>query len=164
MGNPRPRTMAEREEGVNIEIDTPDFHSAKCIGLKDKDFFFPRAGKQEAERLPQLRAICSSCTHERECLSFALDKQIVYGFWGGKSPLEREAIIDRKTNRVAVKGVALQIKNLRQAGQSVREIAASLGAGKYYVWRVFRRLDAANNKGAVQSIKQTENSSEGSWS
>lgn len=149
---------------MNIEIDTPDFHSAKCTEIEDINFFFPRAGKQEAERLPQLRAICASCTHERECLSFALDKQIVYGFWGGKSPLERQTIIDQATDRVAVKGVALQIKNLRQAGQSVREIAASLGAGKNYVWRVFKRLDAANNKGAVQSIKQTENSSEGSWS
>lgn len=164
MGNPRPRTMVEREKSVNIEIDTPDFHSAKCIGLEDIDFFFPRSGKQEAERLPQLRAICASCTHERECLSFALDKQIAYGFWGGKSPFEREAIIDRATNRVAIKGLALQIKILRQSGLSVREIAASLGAAKYYVWRVIRRLDAANNKGAVQSIQQTENSSEGSWS
>lgn len=149
---------------MNIEIDSPDFHSAKCTELEDTDFFFPRAGKQEAERLPQLRAICSSCTHERECLSFALDKQIIFGFWGGKSPQEREAIIDHATNRVALKGVALQIKNLREAGKSVREIATSLESGKQYVMRVFKRLDAANNKGAVQSIKQIKNSSEGSSS
>lgn len=146
---------------MNLDIDAPNFPQAVCAELEDKDFFFPKIGKQEAERLPQLRALCASCIHERECLSFALDKQIAYGFWGGKSATERsKASTDHKP--VAVKGKALRIKNLRNSGQSVREIAALLATSPYYIRRVFKRLDDANNKGAVQSIKPTENLSDGS--
>jgi len=146
---------------VNLDIDAPNFPEAECAKLEDKDFFFPKIGKQEAERLPQLRAICASCTHERECLTFALDKQIADGFWGGKSATERR-LLSVRLDRVAVKGVALKIKNLKEAGQSVREIASLLATSPYYIRRVFKRLDEANNKGAVQLPKQTNDSSKGS--
>lgn len=148
---------------MNLDIDAPNFPEAVCAGLEDKDFFFPKIGKQEAERLPQLRALCASCIHERECLSFALDKQIGYGFWGGKSESERREA-NAGTKPVAVKGLALKIKNLRESGQSVWEIAGSLATSPYYIRRVFKRLDSANNKGAVQLTEQTKNSSEGSYS
>lgn len=148
---------------MNLDIDAPNFPEAVCATLEDKDFFFPKIGKQEAERLPQLRTLCASCIHERECLTFALDKQIADGFWGGKSATERRfALMDHK--QVAVKGLALKIKILRESGQSVWEIAASLATSPYYIRRVFKRLDSANNKGAVQLPKQTKNSSEGSCS
>ena len=147
---------------MNFNIDAPNFPEAQCAKLEDKDFFFPKIGRQEAERLPQLRAICSSCTHEKECLTFALDQQIAFGFWGGKSANERRLTLVQ-LDRVAVKGVALRIKNLRHSGRSVREIASLLKTPPYYISRVFKRLDEAKNKGAVQSIKQTENLSEDSW-
>lgn len=148
---------------MNLDIDSPDFPKAVCATLEDKDFFFPKIGKQEAERLPQLRALCASCIHERECLSFALDKQIADGFWGGKSASERRiALMGHK--QVAVKGLALKIKTLRESGQSVWEIAGSLATSPYYIRRVFKRLDSANNKGAVQLTEQTEDLSEGSCS
>lgn len=146
---------------MNLDIDAPNFSEAVCATLDDKDFFFPKVGKQEAERLPQLRALCGQCVHERECLNFALDKQIADGFWGGKSATERR-LLSVRLDRVAVKGVALKIKRLKEAGQSVREIASLLATSPYYIRRVFKRLDEANNKGAVQSQKQTNDSSKGS--
>lgn len=146
---------------MNLDIDAPNFPEAVCATLEDKDFFFPKVGKQEAERLPQLRALCASCIHERECLTFALDKQIADGFWGGKSATERRSSLTR-THKVAVKGVALKIKTLGEAGQSVREIASLLSTSPYYIRRVFKRLNEANNKGAVQLPKQTNDSSKGS--
>lgn len=146
---------------MNLDIDAPNFSEAVCATLDDKDFFFPKVGKQEAERLPQLRTLCASCIHERECLTFALDKQIADGFWGGKSATERR-LLSVRLDRVAVKGVALKIKNLKEAGQSVREIASLLATSPYYIRRVFKRLDEANNKGAVQLPKQTNDSSKGS--
>lgn len=146
---------------MNLDIDAPDFPKAVCATLEDKDFFFPKVGKQEAERLPQLRALCGQCVHERECLNFALDKQIADGFWGGKSATERRSSLTRN-HQVAVKGVALKIKTLGEAGQSVREIASLLSTSPYYIRRVFKRLNEANNKGAVQLPKQTNDSSKGS--
>lgn len=146
---------------MNLDIDAPNFPEAVCATLNDKDFFFPKVGKQEAERLPQLRTLCASCIHERECLTFALDKQIADGFWGGKSATERR-LMSVRSDRVAVKGVALKIKTLGEAGQSVREIASLLATSPYYIRRVFKRLNEANNKGAVQLPKQTNDSSKGS--
>jgi hypothetical protein len=154
--------LVEGEERVNFNIDAPNFPESECAKLEDKDFFFPKIGRQEAERLPQLRAICSSCTHEKECLTFALDEQIAFGFWGGKSANERRVTLVQ-LDRVAVKGVALRIKNLRHSGRSVREIASLLKTPPYYISRVFKRLDEAKNKGADRLIKQTENLSEDSW-
>lgn len=148
---------------MNLDIDSPDFPKAVCATLEDKDFFFPKIGKQEAERLPQLRALCASCIHERECLSFALDKQIVYGFWGGKSAAERR-LATAGDKPVATKGLAFKIKTLRESGQSVWEIAASLATSPYYIRRVFKRLDDANNKGAVQLQEPIKDSSKGSYS
>lgn len=147
---------------MNLDIDAPNFPEAVCATVEDKDFFFPKIGKQEAERLPQLRALCASCIHERECLTFALDKQIADGFWGGKSATERR-LLSLRLDKVAVKGVALKIKNLKEAGRSVREIASLLATSPYYIGRVFKRLDEANNKGAVQLPKQTKDSSKGSY-
>ena len=147
---------------MNLDIDAPSFPEAKCAEIDDKDFFFPKQGKKEAERLPQLRTLCGQCVHERECLNFALDQQIADGFWGGKSATERR-LMSVRLDKVAVKGVALKIKNLKEAGQSVREIASLLATSPYYIRRVFKRLDEANNKGAVQLPKQTNDSSKGSY-
>lgn len=146
---------------MNLDISAPNFPKAVCATLEDKDFFFPKIGKQEAERLPQLRALCASCIHERECLDFALKEQIADGFWGGKSQSER-AITTKNGHKVATKGIALRIKKLRNSGQSVKEIASLLKTSPYYINRVFRRLDDVKNEGAVQLPKQTNDSSKGS--
>jgi len=73
-------------------VDLPRFDNAKCADVEDKDLFFPDNRTQEAERLHQLKAICSSCIHEKECLEYALEKQIPYGIWGGSTPADRDTV------------------------------------------------------------------------
>ena len=148
---------------MNLDIDAPSFKGAKCAEIEDENFFFPKQGKQEAERLPQLRAICSTCIHERECLNFALKERMSYGFWGGKSAAERALLLEPK-EKVGTKGNALRIKKLLSAGKSVRETAESLKIPLYYVLRIFNQMDDANNKGAIQLQKRTKNLSKGSYS
>jgi hypothetical protein len=139
-------------------VDLPRFDEAKCAEIEDKDLFFPDGRTQEAETLHQLRTICSSCLHEKECLEYALEKQIPYGFWGGKSSTERNAVV--VNNDFAFKGMALNIIQLHKKGVSVNEITVQLNTSIGYVKRVLKKL-AVTEQGAEPSHKQTKDSSKG---
>jgi hypothetical protein len=140
-------------------VDLPRFGEAKCAEIEDKDLFFPDNRTQEAERLHQLKAICASCIHEKECLEYALEKQITHGIWGGKSPAERDAVVVKDKN-VTFKGMALTIIQLHKKGLSVNEIAGQLNTSPSYAKRVVSKW-SATEQGAAPLHQQTKESSEG---
>jgi hypothetical protein len=140
-------------------VDLPRFDEAKCAEIEDKDFFFPDGRAQEAERLHQFAAICASCIHEKECLEYALEKQIPYGVWGGKLPSERITVV-AKDKDYAFKGIALAIIQLHKKGISANEIAAQLNTSPGYARRVLKKL-AATEQGADSLHQQIKDSSEG---
>ncbi len=140
-------------------VDLPRFNEAKCADVEDKDFFFPINRAQEAERLHQLKAICASCIHEKECLEYALEKQIPYGIWGGSSPAERDAVVVKDKN-VTFKGMALNIIQLHKKGLSVNEIAGQLNTSSSYVRRVVSKW-LATEQGAAPLHQQTKDSLKG---
>ena len=141
-------------------VDLPRFDNAQCADIEDKDLFFPDNRTQEAERLHQLKAICSSCIHEKECLEYALEKQIPYGIWGGSTPADRDTVAIANGKSYAFKGIALTITKLHKKGVSANEIAAQLDTSPGYVKRVLQRL-AATEQGAAPLHQQTKDSSEG---
>lgn len=59
-----------------------------CVGA-ETDLWFPNIGQSTvpAER------ICHTCPVEAECLQYALDNDIAYGVWGGKSPRDRRRML-----------------------------------------------------------------------
>lgn len=68
--------------------------SANCLGV-DPDLFYPeRGGSKElqAEQLRQAKAVCASCTVRPQCLVDALERQEVFGVWGGLSERERRRL------------------------------------------------------------------------
>lgn len=65
---------------------------ARCAEV-DPEIFFPVQG---APTRPA-KEICRVCPVRRECLQDALDQDVQWGVWGGKSALER-----RKLKRGAV--------------------------------------------------------------
>ena len=141
-------------------VDLPRFDNAKCADIEDKDLFFPDNRTQEAERLHQLKAICSSCIHEKECLEYALEKQIPYGIWGGSTPADRDTVAIAKGKSYAFKGIALTITKLHKKGGSANEIAVQLNTSPGYVRRVLQKL-AATEQGAAPLHQQIKDSSEG---
>lgn len=145
----------------NFFVDLPRFEKAQCATVEDKDLFFPDNRTSEAEILHQLKAICRSCIHEKECLEYALEKQIPYGVWGGKSAAERDFIAIQNDTSKALKGMAIEVKRLRAKGLSAQEIAPQLGTSAIYIRRIFKKLDATE-QGATQSHQQTKNSLDGS--
>jgi len=147
-------------KGFDFFVDFPRFDEAKCADIEDKDLFFPDNRTQEAERLHQLKAICASCIHEKECLEYALEKQITHGIWGGKSPAERDAVVVKDKN-VTFKGMALTIIQLHKKGLSVNEIAGQLNTSPSYAKRVVSKW-SATEQGAAPLHQQTKDSSKGS--
>jgi WhiB family redox-sensing transcriptional regulator len=141
-------------------VDLPRFAEAKCADVEDKDLFFPINRIQEAERLHQLKAICASCIHEKECLEYALEKQIPYGFWGGSSPSDRDSVVIAKNRNYAFKGIALSIIQLHKKGLSANEIAGQLHTSPSYAKRVVSKW-LATEQGADSLHQQTKDSSEG---
>ena len=140
-------------------VDLPRFDEAKCAEIEDKDLFFPDNRTQEAERLHQLKAICASCIHEKECLEYALEKQITHGIWGGSTPADRDAVV-AKGKDYAFKGMALRIIQLHAKGLVANEIAGQLDTSPGYVRRVLKKL-AATEQGAAPLHQQTKDSSKG---
>jgi WhiB family redox-sensing transcriptional regulator len=151
--------MVGRKTMITFFVDLPRFDQARCAEVEDKDFFFPDGRKLEAERLHQLKAICHSCIHEKECLAYALKKQIDYGIWGGKTPDERYKEL-QKTEVHTFTGISLVITQLHAKGLSAHEIAAQLYTSKSYVVRILKKL-AATEQGANQLHQQKKNSSKG---
>ena len=62
-----------------------------CIG-EDPDLFFPaRGGDFQAAK-----AICADCPVRVTCLTYALQEDIRFGVWGGKSQRERRKMRRRR--------------------------------------------------------------------
>ena len=141
-------------------VDLPRFDEAKCADVEDKDLFFPDNRTQEAERLHQLKAICASCIHEKECLEYALEKQISYGIWGGSTPSDRDSVVIAKNKDYAFKGIALAIIQLHKKGIPANEIAAQLNTSPGYAKRVLKKLEATE-QGAAPLHQQTNDLSKG---
>lgn len=156
--------MATGKARVTFELDSPEFPQAKCAAIDDKDFFFPKSGKMEAERLQQLRAICASCIHEKECLEYATKREIDFGFWGGKSATERDNLRSPRVRGFAKAGKAKKIAGLLDEGKSVLEISTLTGFRQHYVNRILNALRGGATKGAEPLHQQIRNSHKGSQS
>lgn len=70
---------------------------ASCKEMGNAEFFatFNNNGKEAQERLRQVRAICTACKVNKECLDFAVRNEIAYGVWGGMTASERKVMFPR---------------------------------------------------------------------
>jgi hypothetical protein len=109
---------------------------------------------EEANRLPELRRICGACTERKECLEYAIREEIPYGFFGGKTPLERGQ--DKQRSQRSIR--AERIVKLRSKGVSAEDIARLMHLKVTYVYRIFteanqarKREDQSNPKRSTQS-------------
>jgi len=67
------------------------FVSALCRG-SDTNYFFPEVGVS-MKHTANIRKICNQCPVKEECLELGLESHNdEHGFFGGKSPRERQAI------------------------------------------------------------------------
>ena len=104
-------------------MNTPSWlHKAHCRGM-DPNYFFPDVGVS-IHHTEAIRKLCKKCPVNAECLELGLESQNdEFGFFGGKSPRERQAI---NTQRKRDARVAL-----RQASRvSHYEPTQTLGMGE----------------------------------
>lgn len=141
----------------SVLCDAPKFAQAICATIEDKDFFFPDGRIDEAERLPELKALCASCIHRKECLEYAIGNEILYGIWGGTTPREREKVLHPR--RIPVGEMANRILDLQERDFNAHEIAQRLDTSIGYVRKILTRFPSATRKGVNQSHQETKDDS-----
>jgi len=141
----------------SVLCDAPNFAQAICATLEDQDFFFPDGRTDEAERLPELKAICASCIHRKECLEYAISNEIPYGIWGGSTPREREKVLYPR--RIPVGEMANRILELRERDFNAHEIAQSLDTSIGYVRKILTRFPRVTREGVNQSHQEIKDDS-----
>lgn len=60
--------------------------------VTDPELWFGDEGDPMATRFRTAKNMCSRCPVIRECLTFALANDELYGVWGGLNPKERQAL------------------------------------------------------------------------
>ena len=65
---------------------------ASCVGMPD-EVFFPEGKRRNYS---QARRICAGCPVRKECLSYALERCIGFGMFGGLTPGQRAALRRRR--------------------------------------------------------------------
>lgn len=131
----------------------PRFDSALCVTFDNLNMFFPDGPADETKRLPELRAICRSCIHRKECLEYSIREDIPYGIWGGKSPSERGQVLKRTEKRRR----AERVIKMRNQGVSTKDIAKAVGMEIHQIHRIYtdanrarKREDQSNQKPNTQ--------------
>jgi len=131
--------------------NSPRFSNALCAKLHDKDYFFPTGKVQEAERLPNLQAICSVCLHREECAEYAIKEKIEFGIWGGTTLTMRRRFFDQHFVIAERKGNAKFVRKMHDEGCTPEHIASYLRVNLPYVREMIRRYEKMKMKGAIQS-------------
>lgn len=66
------------------------FQDQAACTAADFELFFG----EYASRIHAAKAICATCPVASKCLQFALDDNIEFGIYGGKTPAERKALVN----------------------------------------------------------------------
>ena len=145
---------------IEFISNSPKFPEAMCAKLENKDYFFPDGKNQEAERLPELQAICNICIHRKECLEYAIKERIRFGIWGGTTGEMRRRLFKNQSLFVERKGKAKTVRKMHDEGCSPEHIASYLKVNLPYVKEMIRRYNKVKMKGTIQSNLNIENSSQ----
>lgn len=93
------KTVASKLASLEAEARWQD--RASCKGMDPTLFFGPEYAetvKEKRDREDAAKAVCAECPVRTECLEYALDAREAYGIWGGKTELERKALLRRRAS------------------------------------------------------------------
>lgn len=76
-------------------------HRAACLGVDDPERFFPSGINTVGDRATvEAKAFCRAfCLVKDQCLSWALERGIDEGVWGGTTPRERRELVKERARR-----------------------------------------------------------------
>ena len=73
-----------------VDNESRWMENAKCKGRTDIHWFPERS---EGHLVAGVKRFCSDCPVRKRCLRWALDNNIPYGVWGGKSSTDRKMLL-----------------------------------------------------------------------
>lgn len=93
------KTVASKLASLEAEARWQD--RASCKGMDPTLFFGPEYAetvKEKRDREDAAKAVCAECPVRNECLEYALDAREAYGIWGGRTEVERKALLRRRAS------------------------------------------------------------------
>ncbi len=72
---------------------------AKCH-MEDGIVWFPEQGQRHLTM--EAKKFCANCPVKQRCLDWALNNEIMYGVWGGRSPKERERTLYSRKHKAKI--------------------------------------------------------------
>jgi WhiB family transcriptional regulator, redox-sensing transcriptional regulator len=89
--------MTEFDKLADLLADTPgDWAERAACKDEDPEIFFPISEVGPGARDTALaKAVCARCPVRKDCLSYALDRAIPEGVFGGKTGAERDRMARR---------------------------------------------------------------------
>lgn len=105
--------------------DLPDLVGAVCKDSLIPDIFFPDSREQEQDLKPWINQICGPCPAKLPCLQYALDHEIIHGFWGGISATDRERM--RPMSKTRRRDTITEVEKLLDLGLSVEQACKEVG-------------------------------------
>lgn len=86
---------------LQFYANLPLLPNAACRSHPSPEIFFPISAEEIEACLPLVRATCNACVEKEPCLEYALSHQINHGIWAGKTPGERDLIIEARLRKDA---------------------------------------------------------------
>jgi len=86
---------------LQFYANLPLLPHAACRSYPSPEIFFPVSQEEIETCLPVVRATCNACVEKEPCLEYALSHQINHGIWAGKTPRERDLIIEARLRKDA---------------------------------------------------------------
>ena len=80
--------------------DTSWMNDSKCYA-DDGITWFPQQGERHLTLMA--KEFCKNCAVRERCLDWALENEIMYGVWGGRSSAERRKVLHARNYRAKIK-------------------------------------------------------------
>jgi WhiB family redox-sensing transcriptional regulator len=87
-GNSTLRNSSSRIISRLEVLEQPSWRQKALCSHTSTDTFFPEKGGSAKNA----KQICEQCTVQKQCLDFAMSKNVKYGIWGSQSFIDRETL------------------------------------------------------------------------
>lgn len=137
------RTPWNDGPGVMVALKPEPWTVDALCAQTGLDLHFPETG----EPVTEAKAVCAACDVRAQCLEYALDRNEVFGVWGGLSPQERKRLRrpirpPRKVPKREPTPKHMARLELYRAGATDAQIAVTAGVRRTVIesWRQYHKL------------------------
>jgi WhiB family redox-sensing transcriptional regulator len=126
------------------DVDHTWHADAACRDLGNHLFFFERG--DNFSTIAESKKLCATCPVSDRCLQYALNNNIIYGIWGGKTPEERRRLTNHRSPFISDDKIEMtkRVRKYREQGHKgpVAQTALDYRVSRATVRRALSAVDA----------------------